>query len=450
MLASVAGTVVRNFALPNTPGFALETGLEWPVFLFAAAVSLLTGLLFGMAPAVEAARINPAQSLNDTGTAYTSRRGLRLRNAFAVAQVAVSAVLLVAAGLFLQAFRAAWRSMAAKDPDRLLLVTADPGRARYGEIRGRLAYREIRDRMAALPGVTGAAWGESFPGALSETTGALESHPGEGFQVSYNVVGPGYCKIVGARIIRGRDFSSMDAPGAPATAIVNETAAKRFWTGRDSLGKRIRLGAAGRTFREVVGIVRDDAAEPVIYVPAAQEYLPRMILHIRATDARRVAPAVRAELRRVDPDLGIAGVEYLSQILDQVLVQHRMAASLTATFGGLALVLATLGIYSLMTYITSQRAREMGIRLALGATRRDLLSPVLGRGMRLAGTGLVIGVAAAFACTRFLAAFIHGVSPTDPATFIAVCGILLATGAAAAFIPAWRASRLDPVRTLRM
>ncbi len=281
-----------------------------------------------------------------------------------------------------------------------------------------------------------------------------ESGPGEEVVIDYNNVGPGYFRTMGIPLKAGRDFDLQDDEGGAPAMVINETMAQRYWPGRDALGGRVRC--AGRDFT-VVGIARDgkynrlgEPPKAFFYLPILQIYRSRSVIHLRtAGDPLKLAPALRAEIRRLDPYLPLAAVKSMRQHLRLSLFSQRLAASFLGAFGLLALVLATVGLYSVIRYAVSQRTRELGVRMALGAQPRDVARMVLREGMLLALAGLAAGLIAALAVTRFLEGQLLGVSATDPLVFAGVALLLAGVCALASWLPARRAAAVDPMAALR-
>jgi putative ABC transport system permease protein len=272
--------------------------------------------------------------------------------------------------------------------------------------------------------------------------------------VNTNLISPNYFRTLGASLAQGREFTAQDKAGAPLVAVVNEAAARRYWPGQEVIGKRI---VRGRQFAEVVGVVRNTKEKgltadprPALYLPLLQNYFPELTLHVRtATPSRTLLAAVRREAQLLDPTLPVYNLQTLAQQKDGALYTERLSAMLLTLFGLLALSLAAVGIYGVLSYAVTERRREMGVRLALGARPRDLLRLVVGQGLTLALIGLVIGMGASFALTRLIAKLLYGVSATDPLTFVVIPLLLVVVALLACWIPARRATRVDPLVALR-
>jgi predicted permease len=456
-LASVRllAAFVPPLDMPLAPTFRLDA----QVLAFTAALTVMTGLLFGLAPAAQAAPSRIAAVLRDESASTLGGRKGRARSFLVAAQVALSCVLLIAAGLFLRSLRRGGEIDTGFATRSALLASLDLFPVGYDEARGRIFYRQAVERLGRLPGVESATVAALLPLGFSSNSTNLridgyEPEPREEVVVSFNNVGPAYFETLGIPLKAGRGFDLRDDEhGAPAM-VVNETMASRYWPGGNALGGRVH--GYGKDFT-VVGIARDgkyqslgEAPRPFFYVPILQVYRSRAVIHLRtAGDPLHLAPALRGEVRRLDPDLPLSAVKSMRQHLRLSLFTQRLAASFLGAFGLLALVLATVGLYSVIRYAVSQRTRELGVRMALGAQPRDVERMVLSEGMRLALAGLAAGLAGAFAVTRFLESQLLGVSATDPLVFAGVALLLAGVCALASWLPARRAAAVDPMAALR-
>jgi predicted permease len=433
--------------------------LDLRILGFTAAVSLLTGVLFSLAPALQMASPHLAAVLRDEGTAVSGGRKSRLRSGLVVVQVALSCVLLISAGLFTRSLREAARLDPGFSARRVLLASLDVFPNGYDEARGRTFYRELLRRVAALPGVESATVAMLLPlsGSFSSTSVEIAGYvpkPEEEISVGDNIVGPQYFETMGIAILRGRGITFQDDERAPAVAVINETMAHRYWTQGNALGRTIRWRNRDLT---VVGIVRNgdyrrlrEEPLPYMYLPLLQSYLSRTILHVRtAGDPAELAGAVRAEVRQLDPALPLSGVQTLETHLRLATFAPRLLATFLGGLGMIALLLSTVGLYSVIRYAVSQRTRELGVRLALGARPAEVVRLVLGQGLLLALVGAGLGLAAACVTGRLLASQLYGVSTTDPAVFLAVVTLLGAVSALASWLPARRAAAVDPMVALR-
>jgi predicted permease len=427
------------------------------VLAFALLLSIVTGVAFGLLPASQASRINLTAALKtDSFKLGAGRRGLALRDALVVAQVALSVVLLAGAGLFLRTLRNARAEDATREPGQILVANLDPTIQGYDEARRGRFFSQVLDRVRALPGVASAALVELLP--LGGGRGGTDIVVGqEKIQVDINVVSSGYFDTVGLPLVRGRGFTDGDRDGAPAVAVVNEVMARRFWPDQNPLGRRFGLTRPAGREVEVVGVVRDgkfrnfrDTHRPCFYLPLAQSARSQMNLEVRtAGDPMALVAAIRGEVRAVDAAIPLTDVLTLETIRERGMSQERLIASLLTGCGGVALLLAAIGIYGVMAFAVAQRTREIGIRMALGARAGEVAAAVLRRCGLLALGGLVIGLGAAFALNRLIAGLLYGVSPTDPAIFTGIALVLLLMALVAGYIPARRASRIDPMEALR-
>jgi predicted permease len=447
----------------GTPIASLDLRLDYRVLAFTLLVSVATGIIFGLAPALQASRLDIVTALKtEDALARSGSRRSRLRAAFVTAQVTLSVVLLVCAGLFIRSLQNAHTIDPGFRVARALTATVDLGLLRYKEAEGSAFYRELLSRVRAQPGVEGASLvrfaqlGNSF--AQGQVVAEGKTSDGEeGTSTGFNVVGPRYFETMGTRLVRGRDFADSDREGAPKVAVVNETLAATLWPGEDPLGKRLSFEGARGPFLEVVGVARDgkyrslgDRSRPYVYTPLFQSYQPKMTLVVRtAGEPVALAGTVRAQLRALDPNLPVAEVRTLEEQFDLSLLPARVAAYTLGGFGLLALALAAIGVYGVVSYSAAQRTREIGVRVALGAGAPDVLRLVLGEGLSVVGLGLALGLALAFAATRVFAGFLYGVGAADPLTFVGVPLLLGAIALAAGYLPARRATKIDPMVALR-
>src|SRR6266545_3611906 len=339
----------------------------------------------------------------------------------------------------------------------LSLVTGivfDLGQNGYDEARGRQFIGRLSERVAALPGVEAVGFARIVAFSDVPWVGPLIIEGSRPQPVNTNAISPNYFQTLGASLAQGREFTARDTADAPPVAIVNEAAAHRYWPGQEVVGKRI---IRGRQFAEVVGVVRNSKEKgltadprPALYVPLLQNYFPQLTLHVRtATPSQALLAAVRREVQALDTTLPVYNLQTLAQQKDGSLYTERLAATLLTLFGLLALSLAAVGIYGVLSYAVTERTREMGIRLALGANPRDLLRLIVGQGLTLTLIGLVIGVGAAFALTRLISKLLYGVSATDPLTFIVIPMLLAGVALLACWLPARPATRVDPLVALR-
>jgi predicted permease len=442
----------QNNPVPRT----FDGRLDGRALGFTLGLSMLTGLVFGLAPALLASKPDffAALKADSPGLGGGGRR-LSMRNLLVVTQVALSLVMLIGAGLCVKSLRALQAIDPGFEPAKVVTASFSLSLNRYDEIRGRQFISQLSERVAALPGVeavsfaTIVAFSDTFwiSGATIE---GYQPQPNERLRFDFNAIGPSYFHTLGTPLVRGREFGPQDASGAPPVVIVNDATARRYWPGQDAVGKRISRG-------EVVGVVRDSKekgltqdARPAIYLPLLQNYVPELTLHVRtATDAQAMLAAVRREVQALDATLPVYNLQTLAEQKNGSLYTERLAAALLTLFGVLALLLAAVGLYGVLSYAVTERTREMGIRLALGAQRRHLLELVVGEGMILILAGLMLGVGAAFALTRSIEKLLFGVSATDPLTFVVIPVLLTGVALLACWIPARRATRMNPLVALR-
>jgi predicted permease len=454
-----------------------EIALDAQVLSFTLLMSLLTGVVFGLVPAYQAVRFDLQTVLKEGGRASASGKGRsRLRSALVVTEVALSLVLLVGAGLLIKSF---WRLQQVDTgfrAEQLLTLRLFPPASTYPNDQQVAAfYEDLLQRVRSLPGVNDAAVADGVPlgdrsgGTVMETEGqpvemnALNS-------AGWRVVSPDYFRTLGVRLLRGRFLEEGDQEQATPIAVVNETLARAHWPNEDPLGRRIRLlnrppGQATTVFMTVVGVVADvknggltEEVRQEVYVPLRQRtaaidgmgFERQMSLAVRTSvEPLDMVNAIRQEVGALDPNIPIASVRTMEQILATVTVQPRFNMILLGIFAGVALVIASVGIYGVLSYSVTQRTHEIGIRIALGARQGDVLKLVVRQGMVLALTGVVIGVASSFALTRLMAGLLYGVSVTDSTTFAAIVLLLTCVALVACYLPARRATKVDPIVALR-
>jgi predicted permease len=426
-------------------------------------VSLVTGFLFGLAPALQSSRSDLVVELKERTSVPSGSHWYSVRNLLVVGQVGLSFVALVSAGLFLRSLGNAQQIDPGFDGDRLMILGINAGTQGFDEPRGRELYRRTIERLQGVAGVDAVTVSTGVPlfgGGLGRTIfrGDQDANdPRNGRMTQVNQVGPDYFDTLGIRIARGRAFTANDREGSTAVAIINETMAKQYWPNEDPLGRQLRI-FGDAVPREIVGIARDikynflgEDPTPYLYLPLEQNYSAQVVVQVRAAgDPDALLGTVRRELQQLEPTMPLLNVDTYRSVFSQSLWAPRMGAWLLGIFASLALMLAAIGLYGVMAYAVSQRRRELGIRLALGARRQDVRNMVVRQGVLLAAVGVVIGLGIAFALARLVTNLLYGVNGHDPLTFAIIPIVLLAVAVLATYIPASRASRVDPVDALRV
>jgi putative ABC transport system permease protein len=443
-----------------------EVRLDGQVLIFTLATALLSGILCGLAPAAHA-RGELNESLKEGGRSGTSGRGRSaMRNLLVVSEVALALVLLIGAGLMLNSFLRLQRVSPGFTPEKILTVQISLPGARYekdDQVSG--FYTRLLERISARPEVQEAGIGISLPPNRLSITDTFtvegrDAAAGEAPLAAVLFVSPGYFRALGVPILRGRNFDEQDRPGAPLVVIINDTLARRFFAGEDPVGKRIRVGGPERPtapWMEIVGVVGDlrfdglgAEAQPTYYEPHAQVgwWYTYLVMRTRQ-EPHALIPAVREAVWSIDRDLPVAGFKTMEELMAESVAQPRFRTLLLLAFGALALLLAGVGVYGVLAYSVAQRNQEIGIRVALGAQRGDIVALVLGHGMKLTVVGLALGAAGAFALTRVLSSLLFQVSPTDLVTFTAAAAVLAGVALLACYLPARRATRVEPLVVLR-
>jgi predicted permease len=453
--------------------FALDYHLDGRVLLFTFALSLATGVAFGLVPALQASRPDLVPALKDEVSVVAQRsRRFNVRNILVGAQVALSLVLLIGAGLFLHSLKNAQDIDPGFDAEKILNAQLNINLLRYTKAQGQEFYRQVVERVDALPGVESATLARVIPmsGAGRTTNFYIEGQqppeasrgdgsgdPENANIAVANVVGSKYFQTMGIGLLRGRDFSLDDREGAPLVVVVNEAFARRYFENQDPVSQRISFRGAQGPWCQIIGLVRDskyrtvgESPRPTAYQPLTQNHETGMALHVRTSGRpTSLAASVRREIQSLEPNLAVTSVESMADVLKGSLFAARMGAVLLAIFGALALLLAAIGLYGVMSYSVSRRTREIGIRMALGAGTGNVLRLVLKEGMMLVGGGVAAGLIVAAAVTRLLASFLYGVSPIDAITFMAIPVVLVLVALIANYLPARRAARVDPMEALR-
>jgi predicted permease len=490
-LSALGVRVLLRFGPENVPRLA-QVGLDWHVLVFTLVIAVLTGIIFGLAPALHGSKTNLSESLKDRGQDSGARGQHRMRAALVVAETAIGLILLVGAGLLLRSFYGLLHVNPGFDPHNVLTMRVDLPDSRYSEQQQIRFYRDLLQRVQVLPGVVAA--GGIFPLPLTTSdinvTFEIEGRPvpeAEEPSAGFRAISPTYFQTMGIPLLRGRPFDERDNEKSPPVVIINQEFARRYFPNEDPIGKRIKPGFAihgDPLTREIVGVVggvKDHSLSgefrPEFYFTYPQAMVGDMTICVRtARDPRAlassvqnsiasmdsgvfvhdvramndyIAAAVRNSITSMDKELPVFNVRTMDEYVGASLGQSRFDALVLTLFAALALALTMVGIYGVMAYTVAQRTREIGIRIALGASRNDVSRMILGRGLVITGRGLLIGIAGALGLTQFLSGFLYQVTPVDPLTFAAVAVLLGGISLLASYVPAWRAARVDPMVALR-
>jgi len=464
LLASWGTDLLVAYGPANVPRLH-NVHLDRYVLLFTLGIATLTGILFGLAPALHASKPNPGNMLKDTGRGFSVTGRNWTRSALIVSEVALSLMLLVGAGLLINSFWHLLRTDAGFDPHSVLAVDIPLSRTTYTKPEQRAAaFQQLIGRMKALPGVRDASVVSNVPLTdqdieLSfQIEGRAPYKPGEEATADYTVAGGDYFRTMNIALLRGRVFTDQDTANSPNVMVVSDAFVKRYFPNEEPIGRRIVFDGPNKTPREIVGVVADVKrngldvdVQPEMYVSYLQRPERRLNLVMRtdARDASQLTQAARAEVKAFDPNQIIWRVQTLEQLLGTSVAPRRFNMMLLGIFAGVALVLAAVGLYGVMSYSVSWRTHEIGIRMALGAKRADVLRMVVRQGMMMTLIGVAIGLAGAFALSRVIVGLLYGVSARDPLTFAGVSIVLLIVALLACLIPARRATRVDPIIALR-
>jgi macrolide transport system ATP-binding/permease protein len=459
LIAFGAADWLLRYQAPVPIPLTFDVDIDGRVLGFTLAVALAAAAVFGLAPALQATRLDTSSMLREGSGTIAGGRKARLRSVLVVAQVAVSLALLVGAGLFLRSLQQAATVDLGFDPDNVVVASFDLRTQGYSPERSRAFYAELAERAAALPGASGVTLAENVPlsgdgGRNLAKVEGYEPRQGEDMEFNSNLVGPEYFEVMRVPLMRGRGFDASDREGGPQVAVVNESFAARFWPGQDPLGKRLAFSRVESI--EVVGVARDgkylsptEEPLPYVYRPFLQEF-GEMTLHVRvAGDTAAAIAQLRREIRALDAQLPILGLTTMEAEMAFATLPQRIAATLLGACSVLALLLAAVGLYGVVAYAVSQRTRELGVRIALGARRSEIVRHVLESSLRLVAVGLVIGMGLALLAGFAVGSLLGGVSPLDPQTLLAAPLVLIAAALVASYLPARRAARIDPIEALR-
>ena len=461
-IAYAGRSVLWSFRPPFIRDSDLDLGFDSHVLLFTLSVALLTAVLIGVAPALKAARPDVIEVLKVGGRGNTvGFASSPFRSALVVTEIALALVALVGAGLFIRSMQNAQRIDPGFESSKLFMFNFDLGALHYDEGHGQQFFRAAIERAQASPGVESVTISDAPPliGGFARTIfpeGQDEASGYRGTLTPLNGIAPSYFQTLHIPLIAGREFTDSDRATTQAVAIASQAMARHFWPSENAVGKRFHF-FGDPTLREVVGVARDtvvgnigEEPQPLAYLPLTQNYSPAATLLVR-TNGRpeSLISAVRSQVQTLDNNLALTNVQTIGELLGQGLWAPRMGAALLAVFGALALILAVIGVYGVLSYSVNQQTREIGIRMAMGAQTSRVLGLVVGQGMRLAAAGLILGLIVAFAATRVLSSLLFGVSAHDPLTFVGVSLVLALAAVLACYIPARRATKVDPIIALR-
>lgn len=438
-----------------------ELRISPSVFVFALAVSVLTGLLFGVVPALRTSRTPVSEVLKEESRAAgRSRNRISLANTLLAGQVAVSLVLLVVAAMVLQSIQREYSIDPGFETKHVALFMMYPGQAGYDQTRTKQFYTQARDRVGSVPGISSLSWASNLPLWGRKETGVViegqeQRKKSEAISAVVDTVDLNYFSTVGISLVEGRDFTQEDRDISTPIAIINDTMAAKYWPNQSPLGKRLQL-PRGKDFVQIVGVVKTanyqtlgEAPQSCIYIPLRQNYSDAMILYVRTErDPSATLAAVQGEIRTLDPGLPVDDIRTGTKVIDQALWGAKIGVALLGVFGLLALSLASVGLYGIMAYSVNQRRREIGIRMALGAGQASVLRLILSQGMTLVIGGVALGLILSLLLGRMLSKFLYGVGGSDPASLAGASLVLLTVALVACYLPARRASQVDPLVAL--
>jgi predicted permease len=478
-VATAVGTLgfILRYVPSNVPRLN-EVRIDWVVLAFALLISILTGLLFGLAPALQGAKgaVSSAIREGGRGSGYGTKTG-RLRDVLIVSELAFAVMLMVGAGLLLRTLRDLLQENPGFDPTQVVTANLqlphpnDPRTDPYHDTPRRAAFdRELLRRMKAIPGIEFAAITSALPatnsnpnavGGLANEALAIEDRPVESSQDLHAErirISPDYFRVLRATLVRGRSFTEGDVDGKQPVVIIDESTARKYWPTRDPLGRRVRFGRdPTKPWTTIVGIIRDIKSDglgidgvPHFYVSTYQDPGKLLVVVLRTSlPTTLLEPQIRREIQSMDPGLPVFNVSSMNDILDRSLASRRFSADLVGGMAGLAVLLASIGIYGLLAYLVGQRSREIGIRMALGAQRGDIVRMFLRKGVALAGAGIFAGLVLSASTASMMGSLLYGVRPHDPAVFLVVPLLLSAVAVLASYLPARRAAKVDPMIALR-
>jgi putative ABC transport system permease protein len=465
LLANNVAGLLKSLGTESLPRLQ-EVSVNGSVLAFTAVIAILTGILFGLGPALQASRRDLTQSLREGGATGDSRSKHRAHNALIVVEVALSLVVLIASGLLLNSFWRLIHAPAGFDPSNVMTAQVSLVLPAYEPESRRIAFfSQLQEKIQGLPGVESVGYVSELPlsGQANDTFFDITEHP-VADQNNLNdaddrVIAGSYFQAMRIPLLAGRDFGRQDTADTSRVVIVNKPFAKRYFAGENPIGKQLKIfeGKPNLTLREIVGVVggnkhfaMQEDTRPALFVPYAQSPYTRMNLVVRGSgNVAALAVPVREAVRAIDADEATSAFRTMNDVVAASEAGDRFNAILLGAFGGMALLLTAAGIFGVLSYLVTQRTHEIGLRMALGAQPQDVLRVIVGHGMRLALIGVAIGLAGAFAATRWMSSFLFGVKPTDPWTFAAVVAVLFAAAFLACYFPAQRAMRVDPMVALR-
>jgi putative ABC transport system permease protein len=466
LFAIVGAKTLIAFVSESIPRLK-DLNFDSRVLLFTLAISLITSLIFGLAPAIDASKPNLNEALKEGGRSSSgSAARNKLRSALVIAEVALAVVLVTASGLMFRSFVRLQRVNPGFNPENLLTLEIElPEVAYRADQQQRLFQQQLLQKIRAIPGVQFASTVDNLPFSGNAFNGSfmIEGRPvpavTERPRAFFRVIGPDYFSAMGIRLVRGNQFSDRDTPDAPGVAIINDAAARKYWPGEDALGKRIKRGRpeSKNPWLTITGIVGSanqlslrEETQPEIYLPYLQNTSRTFTLVARSnSDPRTLAAAIRKEVWATDKDLPVSSLKLMDELISNSVAQPRFYVILLSVFAALALILAAVGVYGVMAYSVTLRTRDIGIRMALGARPSDIFKHIVGQALMLAAIGLGVGVVLAITSTRAMSSLLFGINATDPLTLGATVLVLLVVALLASYIPARRATKVDPMVTLR-
>ena len=464
-LSTYGVTAITKLLPPDFPRLN-EVAMDWRVFGFSLGVSLLTGFIFGFAPALHLSRVDVHETMKDTSRGTTGARHTRLRQALIVAEVALSVVLLAGAGLLFRSFMRLQAVDAGFTPEQVLTARLSPAGPKFQDDQSLINfYERVLERTRAIPGVESAGAINVLPLSPGPTFGfriegrsivPVDKWP----HTNFRNVSPDYFRTMNIPVLKGRAFSPQDDSNAPPKVMINQALAERDFPGEDPVGKRVTFGNPSKeqpVWSEIIGVTANvrslelrEEAPAELYFTSKQNLFQNMAVVVRSTvEPESVAPALRQAVAEVDPSVPVSDVKTMEHIVGESVTQPRFNVFLLGMFSAIALLLSVAGIYGVTAYTVSQRTHELGIRLALGAQIGDVLRMILTQGMAVIGIGIVIGLVAAFSLMRLMKSLLFGVSATDPLTFVGITAVLIVAGLLACYLPARRATKVDPLEALR-